>query len=127
MSVSEPAPASQREPLSFPTCLRERLGQATPPGRCERGCVSLRGWAGQRKSVPRRANSRGSGHNRPADMATSVHPSSILEPGAEIADGVVIGPFCTLGPKVRLDEGVRLVSHVTVAGNTRIGPRTIVY
>lgn len=60
-------------------------------------------------------------------MATSVHPSSILEPGAEIADGVVIGPFCTLGPKVRLDEGVRLVSHVTVAGNTRIGPRTIVY
>jgi UDP-N-acetylglucosamine acyltransferase len=60
-------------------------------------------------------------------MATKIHPSSIVEPGANLADGVEIGPFCTIGPKVKLAEGVRLISHVTVAGNTSIGPRTVVY
>lgn len=60
-------------------------------------------------------------------MAVKVHPSSIIDPGAELADGVEIGPFCTVGGKVRLSEGVRLVSHVTVAGNTSVGDRTVVY
>jgi UDP-N-acetylglucosamine acyltransferase len=60
-------------------------------------------------------------------MATKIHPSSIVDSGAELGDGVEIGPFCTVGPKVRLAEGVRLVSHVSVAGNTWVGPRTLVY
>lgn len=60
-------------------------------------------------------------------MVTKIHPSSIVEPGAQIADGVEIGPFCTVGAKVKLAEGVRLVSHVTVAGNTSVGARTTVY
>jgi UDP-N-acetylglucosamine acyltransferase len=60
-------------------------------------------------------------------MAVSVHPSSIVERSAELADGVEIGPFCTVGPKVRLGEGVRLISHVSVAGNTSIGARTVIY
>jgi UDP-N-acetylglucosamine acyltransferase len=60
-------------------------------------------------------------------MAVNVHPSSIVERGAELADGVEIGPFCTVGPKAKLGEGVRLVSHVSVAGNTSIGARTVIY
>jgi UDP-N-acetylglucosamine acyltransferase len=87
----------------------------------------LRGWAGRRKSVPQKTYSRLSGFSRPADMAIDIHPSSIVEPGAEIADGVVVGPFCTIGAKVWLGEGVRLVSHVSVAGNTSVGPRTVIY
>ncbi len=60
-------------------------------------------------------------------MVAKIHPSSIVELGAEIAAGAEIGPFCTIGAKVRLGENVRLISHVTVAGNTSVGPRTIVY
>jgi UDP-N-acetylglucosamine acyltransferase len=60
-------------------------------------------------------------------MAVTVHPSSIIERGAELSDGVEIGPFCAVGPKVKLGEGVRLVSHVSIAGNTSIGSRTIIY
>jgi len=60
-------------------------------------------------------------------MATKIHPSSIIEAGAELADGVEIGPFCAVGPKVKLGEGVRLISHITVAGNTSVGARTVVY
>lgn len=60
-------------------------------------------------------------------MAAKIHSSSIVEVGAQLADGVEIGPFCTVGPKVKLAEGVRLISHVSIAGNTSIGPRTIIY
>ncbi|HEV7690705.1 MAG TPA: acyl-ACP--UDP-N-acetylglucosamine O-acyltransferase [Hyphomonadaceae bacterium] len=60
-------------------------------------------------------------------MAVTIHSSSIVERGAELADGVEVGPFCTVGPKVRLGEGVRLVSHISVAGNTSVGARTVIY
>jgi UDP-N-acetylglucosamine acyltransferase len=56
-----------------------------------------------------------------------IHPSSIVDPGAELADGVEIGPFCTVGPNVRLGEGVVLRSHVVVSGHTEIGRETQVF
>lgn len=51
----------------------------------------------------------------------TIHPTAIVEPGAEIHDSVEIGPFCTVGPQVRIGEGTRLVSHVVVMGRTTIG------
>jgi UDP-N-acetylglucosamine acyltransferase len=60
-------------------------------------------------------------------MGVSIHPTALVDPGAELADGVDIGPFCTLGPRVTLAEDVRLISHVSIAGATRIGARTLVY
>jgi UDP-N-acetylglucosamine acyltransferase len=60
-------------------------------------------------------------------MDASVHPSSVVEPGARIGAGVRIGPFCVVGAEVELGEGCELVSHVVVAGRTRIGPRARIY
>ena len=57
----------------------------------------------------------------------SIHPTAIVDPKAEIADGVEIGPWCTVGPGVILSEGVRLVSHVVVQQDTSIGARTIIH
>jgi UDP-N-acetylglucosamine acyltransferase len=56
-----------------------------------------------------------------------IHPSAVIEDGATIGDGVRIGPFCHVGPSVNLGEGCELVSHVVVAGDTRIGPRTRIF
>ncbi|PYE86211.1 acyl-ACP--UDP-N-acetylglucosamine O-acyltransferase [Pseudoroseicyclus aestuarii] len=56
-----------------------------------------------------------------------IHPTALVEPGAELADGVSIGPFCHVGPKVVLGEGVVLRSHVVVTGDTRIGAGTEVF
>lgn len=56
-----------------------------------------------------------------ADVAAAVHPTAIVEPGAELADGVVVGPYSIVGSEVRLGEGCRLESHVVVAGPTRLG------
>lgn len=67
-----------------------------------------------------------SGWARPADMSAKIHPTAIVEHGAELAGDVEIGPYCTIGPKVRLAEGVRLVSHVSITGNTSVGARTVI-
>jgi UDP-N-acetylglucosamine acyltransferase len=60
-------------------------------------------------------------------MAVTIHPTAIVEKGAELADGVEVGPFCIVGGKAVLAEGVRLVSHVSIAGSTSVGARTIIY
>jgi UDP-N-acetylglucosamine acyltransferase len=56
-----------------------------------------------------------------------IHPTALIDPKAEIADSVSVGPYCVVGKDVRLDAGVRLVSHVAVAGHTRIGENTQVF
>ena len=56
-----------------------------------------------------------------------IHPSSIVDPRAEIADDVEIGPFCTVGPHVKMGAGCRLISHVVVDGYTTLGQRNTVY
>ncbi len=57
----------------------------------------------------------------------SIHPSAIIEQGAEIGEGCKIGPFCHIGAGVRLGEGVRLHSHVALAGDTTIGNETEIW
>lgn len=56
-----------------------------------------------------------------------VHPTAIVEPGARLAEGVTVGPFCVVGPEVMLAPGVELRSHVVVRGDTEIGEGTVVW
>ena len=56
-----------------------------------------------------------------------IHPSSIVDPRAELADDVVVGPFCLIGPKVKIGAGTVLKSHVCVEGRTTVGCRNLVY
>lgn len=60
-------------------------------------------------------------------MSAFVHPTAIVEDGAELADGVKIGPFCHVGSEVVLGSGVELVSHAVVAGRTSIGDETRIF
>ncbi len=57
----------------------------------------------------------------------SIHPSAIVSPGAVVPESCTIGPFSTIGPDVVLGEGCTLVSHVVLAGRTRIGARNIIH
>jgi len=52
---------------------------------------------------------------------TQIHPSAVVDPKAQLADSVSIGPFCVVGPNVTLGERVVLHSHVVVEGHTSIG------
>ena len=58
---------------------------------------------------------------------TGIHPSAIVEDGAQIGQGVTIGPFCLVGPEARIDDGVSLHSHVVVTGRSRIGANTKIF
>jgi UDP-N-acetylglucosamine acyltransferase len=50
-----------------------------------------------------------------------IHPTAIIEKGAEIADDAAIGPYCVIGGNVVIGAGTRLISHVAVNGHTTIG------
>jgi len=54
-------------------------------------------------------------------MADRIHPTAVIEDGAELGADVQIGPFCTIGAGVRLGERCRLMSHVVLSGETTIG------
>ena len=58
---------------------------------------------------------------------TNIHETSIVAPGAELADDVFIGPYCVVGENVNLSSGVRLISHVVIDGHTNVGERTEIY
>jgi UDP-N-acetylglucosamine acyltransferase len=54
-------------------------------------------------------------------MATRVHPTAIIEPGAELGEGVVVGPYAYVGADVRLGAGTMLHHHACVEGRTELG------
>ncbi len=58
---------------------------------------------------------------------SAIHPSAIIEEGAQIGDGVTIGPYCCIGPNVSLADNVELKSHVVIDGRTSIGEGTRIF
>ena len=50
-----------------------------------------------------------------------IHPTAIVEPGAQLADDVIIGPYCTVSAEAVIGRGTELISHVVIAGNTTLG------
>ncbi|MEM1075285.1 MAG: acyl-ACP--UDP-N-acetylglucosamine O-acyltransferase [Pseudomonadota bacterium] len=57
----------------------------------------------------------------------NIHPSSVVENGAQIDPTAMVGPFCMIGPEVVLGPGVHLKSHVVVTGKTQIGEGTEIF
>jgi len=57
----------------------------------------------------------------------TVHPTALIEVGAQLAPDVEVGPYCVVGKSVILREGVKLHAHVVVRGHTDIGARTVVF
>ncbi|WP_170790979.1 acyl-ACP--UDP-N-acetylglucosamine O-acyltransferase [Ruegeria lacuscaerulensis] len=58
---------------------------------------------------------------------SGIHPSAIIEDGAQVGEGCIIGPFCYVGSQVKLGDRVELKSHVVVTGDTVIGDETVVF
>jgi UDP-N-acetylglucosamine acyltransferase len=50
-----------------------------------------------------------------------MHPTAIVDPRAELADDVEVGPYSIVGPGVRIDAGTRLLAHVVIGGQAVIG------
>jgi UDP-N-acetylglucosamine acyltransferase len=51
----------------------------------------------------------------------SIHPTAIVEPGAELGETVRIGPYTLIGAQVRIGEGTSVGPHCVIEGHTTIG------
>jgi UDP-N-acetylglucosamine acyltransferase len=54
-------------------------------------------------------------------MATAIHPTAVVDPGARIGVGVQIGPYAVIGADVELGDGCRIGPHVVIDGRVRMG------
>lgn len=57
----------------------------------------------------------------------AIHPSAVIEDGAQIDPSATIGPFCVVGPQVVLAADVVLKSHVVISGQTTVGEGTVIF
>ena len=50
-----------------------------------------------------------------------IHPQAIVDPKAEVDEGVEIGPWSLIGPDVKIAKGTCIGPHVVIKGPTEIG------
>lgn len=60
-------------------------------------------------------------------MAASIHPSAVVDPGAELGADVTIGPFVVIESDVIIGSGSRIDSHACIKQYTRMGARNRVH
>lgn len=58
---------------------------------------------------------------------SNIHPSAVIEDGAQIDPSAEVGPFCVVGAEVVLQADVVLKSHVVVTGRTEVGEGTVIF
>jgi UDP-N-acetylglucosamine acyltransferase len=56
-----------------------------------------------------------------------IHPTALVDRRAEIAEEVVIGPYCVIGPDASIGRGTKLSGHVVVQGRTTMGEGNTVF
>jgi UDP-N-acetylglucosamine acyltransferase len=56
-----------------------------------------------------------------------IHPTAIVDPGAEMAEGVEIGPYAVIGRHVTVGPATRIGPHAIVTGHTRIGANNRIF
>ena len=54
-------------------------------------------------------------------MATTIHPSALVAPGAELDDAVSVGPYAVIGEGVSIGAGTTIGAHCVIDGPTRLG------
>ncbi|MEW6719658.1 MAG: acyl-ACP--UDP-N-acetylglucosamine O-acyltransferase [Thermodesulfobacteriota bacterium] len=50
-----------------------------------------------------------------------IHPTAIIDPGAELGKDVTVGPCAVVGPKVAIGDGCVIGSHAVIESHVRMG------
>ena len=56
-----------------------------------------------------------------AGLRRLIHPSALVDPGADLDSTVEVGPFAVIGAGVQIDAGTRIGPHAVLRGPMRIG------
>ncbi|HZZ65902.1 MAG TPA: UDP-3-O-(3-hydroxymyristoyl)glucosamine N-acyltransferase, partial [Candidatus Baltobacteraceae bacterium] len=65
--------------------------------------------------------------DRPRPLGPQRHPSAVIDPAANIADGVVIGPNVVIGARSRIGNNVVLHAGVFIGQDVEVGERSLLY
>jgi len=58
---------------------------------------------------------------------TQIHPTAVIDPSAELAEGVIVGPYAIVMGGARIGSGTRLEPHSVIYNHTELGEDNIVY
>ncbi len=56
-----------------------------------------------------------------------IHPTALIEKGAELSENVIIGPYSVIGAHVKIGSGTQIDSHVRIDGFTEIGSDCVIH
>lgn len=57
----------------------------------------------------------------------SIHPSAVVDPGAELDSGVQVGPYTVIGSHVRIGKNTWIGPHAVIDGRTIIGAENRIF
>lgn len=60
-------------------------------------------------------------------MATLLHPTAVIDPGAELGRDVEVGPYAVVGKHVRVGDGTTIGAHAIVDGYTTLGEKCRIF
>lgn len=60
-------------------------------------------------------------------MSCEIHPTAIIEDGAELGTGVSVGAYSIIGKHVRIGDRTRIAPHVMIEGHTVLGEENDVF
>lgn len=56
-----------------------------------------------------------------------IHPTAMVDPSAQLAADVQVGPYSIIGPHVTIAAASKIHAHVVIAKNTRIGQHNEIF
>jgi len=56
-----------------------------------------------------------------------IHPTAIIDPTAQLAENVTVGPYAVIGAQVEIGPGSDIRSHAVVEGPTKIGAQNRIF
>lgn len=60
-------------------------------------------------------------------MSTSIHPTAIVDPKAQLGADVEVGPYSIIGPHVTVGDRCKIHNHVSLMGRTTVGEEVEIF
>lgn len=60
-------------------------------------------------------------------MATNIHPTAVVAPGAQLGTDVEIGPHCVISKNAIIGDRTRLGPQVVINGHTTLGKENVIH
>jgi len=60
-------------------------------------------------------------------LSVNIHPTAVVEAGAELGENVTIGAYAVVGPQVKIGDSSTISPHVLIEGDTHLGANNQVF